>query len=90
MFKFFTSIFLTISSISSEPPGDKNPSPQIVFNKLNMNWEDHVTINKDLYRDADIKTSFGNPQQLKEDLNWKAKVSLEECINRLIENKFKN
>ena len=63
---------------------------QIVFNKLNMNWEDHVTINKDLYRDTDIKKSFGNPKPLEAELNWKAEVSLKECINRLIDNKFKN
>ncbi|WP_269603694.1 GDP-mannose 4,6-dehydratase [Prochlorococcus marinus] len=63
---------------------------QIVFNKLNMNWEDHVTYNKDLYRDTDIKTSFGNPKPLEEDLNWKAKVSLRECINKLIDYKFKH
>jgi len=63
---------------------------QIVFNKLNMNWEDHVTYNKDLYRDTDIKISFGNPKPLEEDLNWKAKVSLEECINKLIDYKLKH
>ena len=63
---------------------------QIVFNKLNMNWEDHVTYNKDLYRDTDIKISFGNPKPLEEDLHWKAKVSLEECINKLIDYKLKH
>ena len=34
--------------------------------------------------------SFGNPYQLEKDLNWKAKVTIEELIRRMIDDKLKN
>ncbi len=63
---------------------------EIVFKKLNLNWKDYININKNYFRKKDIAKSYGNPDQLEKDLNWKAKISVEESIERIIESKLKD
>ena len=63
---------------------------QIVFEKLDLNWQEHILIDESLVRKSDILKSFGNPSKMYDDLNWKAKVTLEELICKMIENKLKN
>ncbi|WP_413678750.1 GDP-mannose 4,6-dehydratase [Prochlorococcus sp. MIT 0916] len=62
---------------------------KIAFNKLDLNWENHINSNKNLYRKTDIKQNFGDPTRLKNDLDWEAKIHLEEIIEKLIEHKIK-
>ena len=57
----------------------------IVFKKLNLNWQDHILIDPNLYRQSDIMKSYGNPSKMSDELNWRAKITLEELINRMIE-----
>jgi len=59
-----------------------------VFSHFNMNWQDHIVINKNLYRPADIAISVGNPQKLYEDLGWKAKVKFDILIEKMINNSY--
>ena len=63
---------------------------QIVFKTLDLNWRDHIVIDKSLFRESDILKSFGNPTKMYDDLNWKAKVTLEELIYKIIDNKLKS
>ena len=63
---------------------------QIVFRKLNLNWQDHITIDESLFRQSDILKSFGDPSKMSDDLNWKAKTTLEELINRMIDEQLNN
>ena len=58
---------------------------EITFSKLDLNWKDHVKSNKKLLRKSDILNSYGNPSQLKKDLNWEPIINIEEIIERLIE-----
>tara|TARA_B100000029_G_scaffold301281_1_gene294184 strand:- start:41966 stop:42931 length:966 start_codon:yes stop_codon:yes gene_type:complete len=58
---------------------------EITFKYFNLNWEDHVTIDKGLYRPTDITVNMGNPKKIKEKLGWKANFSLKETINKIIE-----
>ena len=60
---------------------------EITFNKLDLNWQDHIKSNKKLFRDTDILISYGNPKQLKMDLKWEAKIKIEEMIEKLIQSK---
>ena len=57
---------------------------QIVFETLNLNWENHVTSDKKLFRKNEIVKSYGDPRQMKNDLNWEAKVDLITIIQKLI------
>ena len=58
---------------------------EITFTKLDLNWKDHIKLNKKLFRKSDILNSYGNPLQLKKDLNWEPIINIEEIIERLIE-----
>ena len=60
----------------------------IVFQKLNLNWRDHVVLEPNFFRKGEIKKSYGDPWQMKNDLNWEAKVNVETIIEKLIEFKI--
>ena len=55
-----------------------------VFNKLGLNWKEHVDISARLYRKNEIETSEGDPKDIYNDLGWKARVKIDEIIERLI------
>ena len=59
------------------------------FQKLNLNWRDHIVSSNRLFRERDIIKSFGNPNALEKDLNWKAHIFLDEIIEKLIEAKIR-
>ncbi len=61
---------------------------KIVFKKLNLNWRNHIFVDSEFFRKDEIKQSYGDPKQMKNDLDWKAKVELETIIERLIEFKL--
>ena len=63
---------------------------KITYRKLDLNWEDHVFIDEKLKRKNEISKSIGNPLPLEKDLNWKAKLTVDEIINKLIESKIKD
>ena len=55
-----------------------------IFEKYNLNWKDHVVIDKNLFRPNDIITSFGDPNQTFQNIGWKATIFIEEIIDNLI------
>lgn len=55
---------------------------QLTFEKLGLNWEDHVEIDRQLFRRSEIYRNFGDPSQMKKELSWESKVK----INHIIEN----
>ena len=57
-----------------------------VFQQLNLRWEDHVEIDKALFRTNEIKESVGDSFDLYKDLGWKAKKNIHDVINELLEN----
>ena len=61
---------------------------ELTFSKLNLNWQDHIESNNKLKRDSDILISYGNPEELKNDLKWAPKIKVEEIIDKLIEHKI--
>jgi GDPmannose 4,6-dehydratase len=54
------------------------------FRHFNLNMNDYVVVDRDLFRPSDIKFSLGNPQKAKEVLGWDSKVNLDEIISRMI------
>ena len=61
---------------------------KIAFQKLDLNWRNHVIVNSQYFRKGEIINSYGDPQQMRTDLNWEAKINLEQTIERLIEFKI--
>ncbi|WP_269623840.1 GDP-mannose 4,6-dehydratase [Prochlorococcus marinus] len=61
---------------------------ETVFLKLDLNWKEHILSDPSLFRKKDIIQSYGNPSDLEKDLRWKAKVHINEIIEKLIEDKI--
>ena len=54
-----------------------------VFTFFNLNWKDHVDVDKSLLRPSDIRVSKGNPAKAKKILDWRAKKNVDDVINEL-------
>tara|TARA_B100000700_G_scaffold181361_1_gene200076 strand:+ start:24316 stop:25275 length:960 start_codon:yes stop_codon:yes gene_type:complete len=61
---------------------------EITFKKLNLDYRNHLISDPQLFRETDIKISYGNPQGIEKDLGWKATVKIDEIIDRLIKSKL--
>ena len=48
------------------------------FSALNLNWENHVTSNPELYRPSEIKSVYGSPKKANKKLNWRAEKNMPE------------
>jgi GDPmannose 4,6-dehydratase len=55
------------------------------FNCLNLNWEEHVIINQDLFRPTDLMQNHANPNKASLILKWNAKVLFNDIIKKMVE-----
>jgi GDPmannose 4,6-dehydratase len=55
------------------------------FNCVGLNAEDHVVVDKQFFRPAEVDVLIGNPAKAKAKLGWQAKTSLEDLIQEMIE-----
>ncbi len=60
------------------------------FSALGLAWQDHVDANHHLLRPSDISVSRANPVLAEHLLDWKAKVTVDTVIDRLVEYEQKN
>ncbi len=58
------------------------------FSTLGLNWKQHVSIDKSLYRPTDIAIGRGNPQKAKTKLGWFAKYQMEDVVEKMIEDEY--
>ncbi len=73
---------------SSEPTSLENIL-KIGFNQINLNYKDHIIIDKKLYRPAEIKKNSGDNSKAKDLLNWNYNSDLDLFIQKLIEDELK-
>ena len=50
----------------------------IAFSALDLNWENHVTSNPELFRPSEIKSVYGCPKKANTKLNWRAEKTMPE------------
>jgi GDPmannose 4,6-dehydratase len=55
------------------------------FTEVNLDWHDHVDIDRSLYRPADITFANANPSRANEQLGWKATAMMPEVVKRMTE-----
>jgi len=55
------------------------------FHQMGLDWQKHVECDASLLRPSDMKSSLADPALAESELGWKAKVSVEDVISRLIE-----
>uniref|UniRef100_UPI004047323F GDP-mannose 4,6-dehydratase n=1 Tax=Bacteroidota TaxID=976 RepID=UPI004047323F len=60
----------------------------LAFKELALNWEDHVLIDKDLYRPTDLKSGRADPSKAKKILGWNSKCSFEQIIRNMIDDEL--
>jgi len=61
-----------------------------VFQKLNLNWKDHVKTDKDLFRPTDIQSIKADPGKAEKVLGWKAKNKINEITKLMVEAELEN
>lgn len=59
----------------------------LTFESLGLNWEDHVIVDRSLYRPTDIAISRGNPGKAKANLGWEAKSKTPDIARMMVEAK---
>ncbi len=55
-----------------------------VFQILNLDYENHVIIDRNLYRPVDLEIIYGNNKKAKEILGWDYNIKFHELIEKLI------
>ena len=59
------------------------------FKLLDLNWQEHIEVDKYLQRKNDVTRNYGDPQMLFEIHKWKAKITIDKIIERLLNQKLK-
>lgn len=59
-----------------------------IFEKLGLDWEEHVIVNKNFFRESEIMVSMASPQKAEEVLGWKAKYQMNDVIDFLLESRL--
>ncbi|KOR34477.1 MULTISPECIES: GDP-mannose 4,6-dehydratase [Planktothricoides] len=54
------------------------------FACVNLNWRDHVTSDRSLYRPTDIAVGRGHPAKAREVLGWQAKYKMQDVVRMMI------
>ena len=57
----------------------------IAFKSAGLNPEDHIVIDKNFFRPAEVDLLLGNPAKIHAKLGWQAKTSLEDLIQEMVE-----
>ena len=58
---------------------------RIAFNHAGLNIDDHLIIDPNLFRPAEVDVLLGNPRKAKDKFGWEPKISLEEMIVEMVE-----
>ena len=57
---------------------------KIAFNVLDLKWQDHIRIDKNLFRPSDIQRGSANPKKANDVLNWKATKKISSIVECMI------
>lgn len=58
---------------------------RIAFERLGLNYEQHVVIDEQFFRPAEVEVLLGNPAKAKAKLGWEAKTTLETLIHMMVD-----
>ena len=57
---------------------------QLVFTKLELDWQDYVIIDPKYFRPAEVDILLGDPTKIKTELGWEPKYTFEALIDEMI------
>ena len=58
---------------------------QTAFGHVDLDWEDHVQVDPEFFRPADVTTLCGNPARAESLLGWKPEVSFDELVTMMVD-----
>ncbi|TIO77083.1 GDP-mannose 4,6-dehydratase [Mesorhizobium sp.] len=58
---------------------------RIAFEHVGLKMDDHLVIDPDLFRPAEVEVLLGNPAKAKAKLGWEPTISLEEMISEMVD-----
>lgn len=58
---------------------------RLAFTHVGLNYEDHVVVDPQLFRPAEVEVLLGDPRKAKEKLGWVASTTLEELVIMMLE-----
>jgi GDPmannose 4,6-dehydratase len=58
---------------------------QAAFSHVDLNWEDHVVIDKRFFRPAEVNILLGDATKAKEKLGWQPEVSFEQMVQMMVD-----
>jgi GDPmannose 4,6-dehydratase len=57
------------------------------FKCFDLDWQDHVVIDKSFFRPTDIAVGRGHPAKAREELGWQAKYKMQDVVRMMVEAK---
>jgi GDPmannose 4,6-dehydratase len=57
-----------------------------VFERLGMDWEEHVLIDPRYFRPTEVEYLHGDPTKAMQKLGWRPKVGINELVRRMVDN----
>ena len=58
---------------------------QIAFDQVGLNWEDHVEVDQQFIRPAEVDLLIGDPSTARAKLGWKPEVGFEELVRMMVD-----
>jgi GDPmannose 4,6-dehydratase len=58
---------------------------QIAFDQVGLNWEDHVVVDEQFLRPAEVDLLIGDPSKARAKLGWKPEVGFEELVRTMVD-----
>jgi GDPmannose 4,6-dehydratase len=58
---------------------------RIAFERLGLDYQNHVVIDPQLFRPAEVEVLLGDPSKARQKLGWSATTTLEELIAMMVD-----
>jgi GDPmannose 4,6-dehydratase len=59
---------------------------EAAFDYVGLSWRDHVVIDRQLFRPAEVDTLWADPTKARQQLNWEPLVSFEGLVRMMVDN----
>ncbi len=58
---------------------------QLAFDHVGLNADDHIVIDPEFFRPAEVEVLLGNPGKARDELGWEPKISLKQMIEQMVD-----
>jgi GDPmannose 4,6-dehydratase len=58
---------------------------EIAFDQVGLQWEDHVVVDQQFFRPAEVDLLIGDPSTARQKLGWKPEIGFEELVRSMVD-----